>query len=100
MRILFHYCVHGRVTAFKISLKMQTLMSFVYKMNALSFNKMTNRCFHGLRKRKPPLMSFFVYLCVCVYGKRYYNVVLYYPLLNISVSDTCLLNIQNKPQWA
>ena len=39
----------------------------------------------------------FICLCVCVYGKRYYNVVLYYPSLNISVSDTCLLSIQNKP---
>lgn len=50
---------------------MQTVMSFVYKLNALSLNKMTNRCFHGLRKRKPPLMSFFVYLfvCLCVWKK-------------------------------
>lgn len=71
MRFSFHYCVHGQVSAFKFLLKMQTVMNFVYTLNALGFNKMANRCFCGLSKRKPPLMSFFcLFVCVSVRVKR------------------------------
>lgn len=103
MRILLHYCAHCQVTAFKFPFKMHIVMSFVYKLTALGFNKTANRCLVASGKGNSfALLCFFVCfrgVCVHIWGGEDYNVALYYPLLNIyysgrlPVCPACTINL-------